>query len=134
MRLRRRRLGLSGGLIGFAAALSLAAAWAAPVLAAGGAQHGRQLFQACAACHGKDGRGGPLGPSLVGIVGRKAGARDDFRYSPAMMRSSIVWDEATLAAYVENPQAVVKGNRMPFSGLRDPHDAADVVAYLKTLK
>lgn len=111
-----------------------AAALAASPAAAADAQHGKQLFQACAACHGPAGKGGPLAPSLVGVVGRKAGSLDDFRYSPAMKRSAIVWDEATLRAYVANPQGEVKGNRMAFSGVRNPRDAEDIVAYLKTLK
>ncbi|MBV8536066.1 MAG: c-type cytochrome [Alphaproteobacteria bacterium] len=106
---------------------------ASPGLAAD-AQHGKQLFQACAACHGQNGKGGTLGPDLTGVVGRKAGSLDNFRYSNAMQRSNITWDEAHLRAYVANPQAAVKGNRMPFSGVKNPKDVDDVVAYLKTLK
>jgi cytochrome c len=96
-------------------------------------EHGKQLFQACAACH-SDKPGNKLGPSLVGVVGRKAAALDDFRYSPAMARSNLVWDDANLRDYIADPQAKVKGNRMPFAGLKGPQDADDVVAYLKTLK
>jgi cytochrome c len=102
--------------------------------AAADVQHGKQLFQACAACHGQDGKGGTLGPDLTGVVGRKAAALDNFRYSNAMQHSNIVWDENNLRAYVADPQAKVKGNRMPFSGVRNPKDADDVVGYLKTLK
>lgn len=51
-----------------------------------------------------------------------------------MRCSNIVWNDASLRASVENPQAEVKGSRMPFSGLRNPRDAADVVACLTTLK
>jgi cytochrome c len=112
----------------FAAALALATPASSADL-----DHGKQLFQACAACHG-DKPGNQLGPSLVGVFGRKAGARDDFRYSPAMLRSNLVWDDANLRDYVTDPQAKVKGNRMPFAGLKSPQDADDVVAYLKTLK
>ena len=106
---------------------------AAPALAAD-VQHGRQLFQACAACHGKDGKGGSLGPDLTRVVGRKAGALDNFRYSNAMQHSNLTWTESNLRAYVADPQAKVKGNRMPFSGVRNAKDADDIVAYLKTLK
>jgi cytochrome c len=31
-------------------------------------------------------------------------------------------------------QGKVRGNRMPFGGLRNPQDIDDVVAYLKTFK
>ncbi len=113
--------------------IAAAALGAVPALAAD-AQHGKQLFQACAACHGQSGKGGTLGPELAGVVGRKAGSLDNFRYSNAMQRSNIVWTEANLRAYVADPQAKVKGNRMPFSGVKNPKDVDDIVAYLKTLK
>ena len=93
------------------------------------AEHGQQLFKACAACHTNK-----LGPSLTGVVGRKAAALDDFRYSPAMQRSNIVWDDTNLRDYITDPQGKVKGNRMPFAGLKNPQDADEVIAYLKTLK
>jgi cytochrome c len=89
---------------------------------------------ACAACDNITGEGGTLGPSLNGVVGRKAGSLDNFRYSPAMLRSGIVWDEAALKAYIADPQGKVKGNRMPFTGLAGAADIDDVTAYLATLK
>jgi cytochrome c len=95
-------------------------------------EHGRQLFITCAACHTD--RPGALGPDLKGVVGRKAGAREDFRYSNPMKRSDFVWDEANLREYLADPQAKVRGNRMPFSGLRNAKDIEDVIAYLATLK
>jgi cytochrome c len=96
------------------------------------AEHGRALFQPCAACHAD--RPDALGPSLKGVFGRKSAALDDFRYSNPMKRANLVWDEDNLRAYIHDPQAKVKGNRMPFGGLNDPGDVDDVVAYLKTLK
>lgn len=94
-------------------------------------QHGQQLFRACAACHSDS--PDALGPSLKGIVGRKAGALDDFRYSPAMARAGFVWTPANLKDYLHDPQAKVKGNRMPFSGIDNDGDIDDLVAYLATL-
>jgi cytochrome c len=96
------------------------------------AEHGKELFQPCAACHAD--RPDALGPSLKGVFGRKSAALDDFRYSNPMKRANLVWDEDNLRAYIHDPQAKVKGNRMPFGGLSDPKDVDDVVAYLKTLK
>lgn len=104
---------------------------AAPARAAD-VEHGKKVFEACAACHSD--KPDALGPSLVGVVGRKAGSRDDFRYSNAMMHAGFTWDAANLRQYLTDPQAKVKGNRMPFSGLSDPKDADDVIAYLATLK
>jgi cytochrome c len=98
------------------------------------AEHGKALFKACAACHPDKPGANKLGPSLSGVVGRKAGALEDFRYSPAMKRSELTWDEATLRDYISDPQGKVKGNRMPFAGIKQPTDADDIVAYLKTLQ
>ena len=100
--------------------------------AAADAEHGKLLFQACAACHSD--RPGSLGPNLKGVFGRNSASLDDFRYSNPMKRANLVWDEDNLRAYVRDPQAKVKGNRMPYGGMSDPKDVDDVVAYLKTLK
>ena len=110
---------------------------AATLMAISGAQaadpvRGKQVFQACAACHGD--KGGDLGPSLAGVVGRKAGSREDFRYSGPMSRSGLVWDEATLKAFIREPQEVVRGTRMPFGGMDSAADIDDLVAYLAALK
>jgi cytochrome c len=107
--------------------LGVSAAGAAPDVA-----HGKQVFQACAACHSD--KPDSLGPSLIGLIGRKAGSRDDFRYSNAMAHAGFTWDVANLKQYLKDPQAKVKGNRMPFSGLSDPKDIDDVVAYVGTMK
>jgi cytochrome c len=102
-----------------------------PALAAD-AEHGKALFAPCAACHTE--RTDALGPDLKGVFGRKSAAIEDFRYSNAMKRANLVWDEDNLRAYIHDPQAKVKGNRMPYGGMNDPKDVDDVVAYLKTLK
>jgi cytochrome c len=102
-----------------------------PAIAAD-AEHGKALFAPCAACHTD--RTDALGPDLKGVFGRKSAAIEDFRYSNAMKRANLVWDEDNLRAYIHDPQAKVKGNRMPYGGMSDPKDVDDVVAYLKTLK
>jgi cytochrome c len=96
------------------------------------AEHGKALFQPCAACHSD--RPDALGPNLKGVFGRKSAARDDFRYSNPMKRADLVWDEDNLRAYIHDPQGKVKGNRMPFGGISDLSDVDDVIAYLKTLQ
>jgi cytochrome c len=106
--------------------------FSASVALAADVDHGKQVFQACAACHSE--KPDALGPSLVGVIGRKAGSRDDFRYSNAMTRAGFNWDAGNLRQYLADPQAKVKGNRMPFSGLNDPKDVDDVIAYIGTLK
>jgi cytochrome c len=100
--------------------------------AAADTQHGKELYEACAACHTE--RPDALGPSLKGVVGRKSAALEDFRYSNPMKRANLVWDEDNLRAYIIDPQAKVKCNRMPYGGLTDPKDVDDIIAYLKVLK
>ena len=46
----------------------------------------------------------------------------------------MTWDEANLRDYITNPQAKVKGNRMPFGGLANARDLDDLIAYLKDYK
>jgi cytochrome c len=102
-----------------------------PVRAAD-AEHGKALFAPCAACHSE--RADSLGPSLKGVFGRQSASLPEFRYSNPMKRAGLVWDEDNLRAYIHDPQAKVKGNRMPYAGMSDPNDVDDVVAYLRTLK
>jgi cytochrome c len=116
---------------GISVGVFLLLALASPATAAD-PDHGKALYQTCAACHTE--RPDALGPSLKGVVGRKSAALDDFRYSNPMKRANLVWDEANLRAYIQDPQAKVKGNRMPYGGLTDGKDVDDIVAYLKTLQ
>jgi cytochrome c len=96
------------------------------------ADHGKAVFQQCAACHTD--KPGAIGPSLRGVYGRKSGSVDGFHYSDAMKRANLAWDETNLREYISNPQAKVKGNRMPFGGLTNPKDLDDLIAYLKDYK
>lgn len=112
-------------IAGFMAAMSPARAQQA--------ERGKQAFVACATCHSIDGSNG-LGPSLRGIVNRISGSAEGFRYSRAMRNAKITWDAPTLDAYLAGPQSVVPGNLMPFSGIADPAQRADLIAYLETLK
>lgn len=91
-------------------------------------------FERCVACHsGKDGTK-DLGPNLGGVFGRKAGSREDFRYSRPMQRSDVSWDERSLNAFLKAPDQFIPGTRMPFEGIASDAERAEVVRYLKTLK
>ena len=118
-------------VVAAAGALVVLALFTAAVAAAD-VEHGKALYQTCAACHTE--RPDALGPSLKGVVGRQSAALEDFRYSNPMKRANLVWDENNLRAYIQDPQAKVKGNRMPYGGLSDPKDVDDIIAYLKVLK
>ena len=96
----------------------------------GDAARGEARFQDCAACHRLDTGANNVGPSLHGIFSRKAGEIADFRYSPAIKRSGIVWTPETLEKFITDPQAMVPGNRMPYAGMANATDRADLIAYL----
>ena len=97
--------------------------------AGGDAAAGRLVFRKCQACHSMEPGKTLLGPSLAGIVGRKAGADANYNYSPAMKQANVVWDAKSLDAYLADPQKVVPGNKMPFPGLKTEQDRADVIAF-----
>ena len=97
----------------------------------GDAARGEAKFQDCAACHRLEAGANNVGPSLHGVFTRKAGELVDFRYSPAIKRSGIVWTPETLDRFITDPQAVVPGNRMPYAGMASPSDRADLIAYLQ---
>jgi cytochrome c len=119
---------IPGAAVGAALVFTLFAS-SAPAADVG---HGKELYQTCVACHTE--RPDALGPSLKGVVGRKSAALEDFRYSNPMKRANLVWDDDNLRDYIKDPQAKVKGNRMPYAGLTDGKDVDDLIAYLKTLK
>jgi nitrite reductase (NO-forming) len=96
----------------------------------GDVENGRRVFQKCQACHSLDPGKTLVGPSLAKLIGRHAGTLEGFDYSDAMKKAAIVWDAATLDAYLADPQNVVPGNRMPFPGLKSETDRHDVVAFL----
>jgi cytochrome c len=104
---------------------------AAGASAAGDAARGEQKFRDCGACHSLKPGVTIVGPSLAGIFGRKAGSLTDFRYSAAMRRSGITWSEQTLEAFIADPQASVPANRMPYEGMAEASDRADLIAYLE---
>ena len=107
---------------------------AGPALA-GDAAKGKAVFQAeCSICHAITANAPGIGPSLAGVVGRKAGGLPHYAYSSAMKAAAFDWTPPKLTAYVQAPQKVVPGDKMPYAGLKDPAKVADLVAYLATLK
>jgi nitrite reductase (NO-forming) len=100
------------------------------VAVAGDVVHGRQVFKKCQACHSIEPGKNMLGPSLAGIIGTKAGDVPNYNFSPAMKQSGITWTPEKLNAYLEDPQKVVPGNKMPFPGLKSDADRTDVIAFL----
>ena len=109
----------------------LTAALVTVARADGDAARGEARFKDCAACHRLDAGANEVGPSLHGIFSRKAGELADFRYSPAMKRSGVIWTAETLDKYLADPQVFIPANRMPYAGLSNASDRADLIAYLQ---
>jgi len=94
---------------------------------------GKSAFGVCKTCHSAEKGKAGFGPSLYGVVGRKAASLPGFAYSKAMTASGITWDDAALDAFMAAPQAKVPGTRMPYGGLKDAGKRRAVIDYLKTL-
>ncbi|MCF6305687.1 MAG: c-type cytochrome [Rhodobacteraceae bacterium] len=108
-----------------------------PAFADGDPDAGEQVFRRCISCHAI----GPeavnkVGPPLNEIFGRVAGSMEGFRFSRAMVaagQEGLVWDDATMDAFITRPSRFVSGTRMSFSGLRSPEDRTNLIAFLHTL-
>jgi cytochrome c len=103
--------------------------------AAGDVVAGKAAFAKCASCHavGPSARGG-FGPQLNGIFGRRAGSTKDYKYSPEMQKSGIVWTDKSLSAFLRAPSDVVPGTKMRFWGISDQKQIDDLLAYLRTFQ
>ncbi|MDO8979017.1 MAG: cytochrome c family protein [Afipia sp.] len=93
---------------------------------------GEKVFAQCKACHqvGETAKNA-VGPVLNGLFGRKSGTIEGFNYSPANKNSGITWDEATFREYIKDPKAKIPGTKMIFTGLKNPQQVDDIIAYLK---
>jgi cytochrome c len=99
------------------------------------AEAGKTAFKKCALCHASEaGKSNKIGPSLFGIVGRKAASLENFNYSEGMKKFEHAWDEETLDVYLADPRVAVPGTKMIFPGIKDKTERDDVIAYLETLK
>jgi cytochrome c len=113
-----------------ALAISLASSASAQ---SGDAARGQRLFnQQCRACHTLEKGGASVaGPNLHGLFGSKAGTAPGYEFSEAMIRSGLIWDDATVADYLRDPKEKVPGTKMMYGGTKQAGQLADMVAYLK---
>jgi|SRR6185312_14571458 len=114
-------------------ALGLAALLAPAAASAQTAANGAAVYQdRCVSCHALTGAG--QGPSLAGVVGRKAGTLPGYGgYSDALKASGLVWTAANLDRFLQGPTKLVPGTAMR-AMVADAAERADLIAYLTSLK
>ena len=118
--------------------LAVSALLAAPGAFAADAAAGKTVFEkyACGTCHSTTTEpGGPVtGPTLAGVVGRKAATVKEFpMYTEALKKHGVTWDAKNLDEFLANPMAKVPGTMMVMP-VPDATERANVIAYLETLK
>ena len=94
-------------------------------------EKGKRVYNICKACHALKAGKNKIGPTLHGIMGRKAGTVAKFKYSNAMKNSGLTWDEETLRKYLTKPRKFLKGTRMSFGGIKRDNDMDNLIAFLK---
>ena len=89
---------------------------------------------ACRTCHTPREGDNRLGPSLHGVIGRKAGSLPSYNnYSESMKKADIVWDKNTLDRFIANPDAVLPDNNMkPYGGIASAEERAKIIAFLES--
>ena len=98
-------------------------------LNAGDAARGKEIFdRRCTGCHGFD--NDKEGPRLHGVYGRKSGTVPSFKYSDALKKAGITWDDGSLDQWLTEPDKFIPDNDMDFH-LAKPEERADVIAFLK---
>ena len=93
----------------------------------------RQFVRKCSICHSltQDGLR-RAGPSLHGILGRKAGAVPGYFYSETLQDSDIVWNEETInALFDEGPDRYISGSKMPMQRITVAQDRIDLIEFLR---
>ena len=92
---------------------------------------GRQVAVPCWTCHDLAGTVKKVGPSLLGVYGRKSGRAPEYVGSPAMLSASIVWDDRMLSAFLASPAGFIPGNRMVSPGVPNASARANLLFYLR---
>lgn len=112
-----------------AEALDLGLALASADIAAG-----ETAMRQCAQCHSWN-EGGPngTGPNLHAIMGADIAAKPGYAYSTTLAGLDGNWTYEKMNAWLENPAAFARGNKMSYAGLRSPRrtgERIDIIAYL----
>jgi cytochrome c len=98
---------------------------------------GQAKTAVCQACHMFNAAGtNNIGPGLWGVVGRKPGSHPGFAYSSAMLAFGAkqpIWDYQHIYEFIKGPQAYIPGTKMTYTGMKNPQDRINIIAYLHTL-
>ncbi|HWS67988.1 MAG TPA: c-type cytochrome, partial [Steroidobacteraceae bacterium] len=123
-------------------AMQVAAAWlmlgamafsCSRALAQADAAAGKTAFaNQCSSCHTTEPGKNAFGPSLAGVIGRRAGTAPGYKYTDAMANSGLTWDQKTLDSFLTSTTAKVPGTAMAVA-LPNASDRATIIAYLETL-
>ena len=102
-------------------------------LAAANPKRGQLLYMQCKACHDVEpGLPHKVGPNLNGVFGRIAGTAPGFKYTDAMAKSGVVWNQQTLDTFLKQPGAMIAGNGMAFPGVANDADRASLIVHLQS--
>ena len=95
---------------------------------------GQTMFEhRCRSCHADDASLKSYGPSLVGVIGRKAGSIEGFTYSDALRSSGLVWTAESLRAWMANNTGIMPGTRMRHVGITDISEQDFILEYLRSI-
>ena len=97
-------------------------------------ERGAKVFKyRCAACHSLDtSKSQFFGPHLANLIDRPLGQVEGYQFPEYLNDyNHIVWDEATLAQWIETPQQMIPDMCMPYMGLPNPADREALLTYLK---
>jgi len=88
----------------------------------------------CIACHSMNASKNSFGPSLFGVIGRKAGSLPRFAYSEAMKNADFVWDDNYLRDWINDNESFLPGTRMRHVSITDITEQDFILAFIKSLK
>ena len=117
------------------AMLLMAALHASAAFADDFSDPGRHIFESrCQSCHGGTAPAdSAVGPSLVGVLGRKAGTGSSGVHSRAAIESDTVWTRSSLRRFLSDPGREMPGTLMSVR-VQDSRQLDDLLNYLETLR